>query len=64
MAEHGALLRLDLIVPLGAAHAALAEPDGEEDREDADDEHRLDDRSADAAVGDYPRESSHSPPVV
>jgi hypothetical protein len=35
-----------------AARTPLAQPDGEEDRRDADDEERLDDRSADAAVSD------------
>jgi len=57
-------LRLDLILPLVAASAALAQPYGEEDREDAADEQRLDDRAPDSAVGDYPWESSHSPATV
>lgn len=49
MAEHRALLRLALI--LFAAGSPLAQPDGDEDGADQDDEQQLDGRAADAAVG-------------
>jgi hypothetical protein len=52
VAEHRPLLRLDLILVVRAAGAALPKPDGGEDRGDADGEQGLDDRSADPAVGD------------
>jgi hypothetical protein len=51
MAEYGALLRLDLILA-GTAVAPLAQVHGDEDSGDRDDEQRLDDRAADAAVSD------------
>ena len=47
-----------------AARAALTQPDGDEDCDDAGDEQRLDDRAADAPVGDQSFQSSHNPPYV
>ena len=70
MAEHGPLLRPDLALVLviaGAACAPLPQIDGEEDARDGEREQRLDDRAADAAVGERgycPSESSHSPQIV
>ena len=70
VAEHGPLLRPDLglvVVTAGAAAAPLPQVDREEDARDREREQRLDDRAADAAVGEQrrqPRESSHIPPTV
>ena len=51
LAEHRPLLRPDLVVLVGAAGPPLPQPHGEEDREDGQHEQRLDDRPADATVG-------------
>ena len=53
-----------VIFSVGVARAALAQPYSDEDGDDPGDEQRLDDRAADAAVPNYPRESSHNPPTV
>ena len=65
VAEHGPLLRPDLglVVAAGAAES-LPQVDGQEDGRDREREQRLDDRAADPAVGDQPRDSSQSPPTV
>jgi hypothetical protein len=54
VAEHGSQLRSDLgrRFTVRAARTPLAQPDGEEDRGDADDQQDLCDRATGAAVGD------------
>ena len=57
-----------LVAQLGlrpvAAVTALPQPDGEEQPRDGEGNERLHDEPGGAAVGDQPRERTHSPPTV